>query len=144
MKFKKIITIILKLTALVLCISMERIIGLPLIFTLAGLIWLDQAQEQVYFYPLLLLVLSYITAIIYNVIWPVSFLVWVMTGLLTTFSSTKIKTKNRRFFIMTIVQNLFWLWWVQLPVSYLTVVQFVVSYLLAIMWMRILKQKTKL
>ena len=139
MKPKKIIINIFKALGLVLIISLERVVGLPLLFILLSLIWLDQAKDGPYLYSALLLFLSYVLTVTYNVIWPVSLLAFIITAFLVSFSSQKIKTKNRRFFIMTLGFNLFWLWWTGLLVSYLTVAQFVISYLIVIMWMRLLK-----
>ena len=139
MKPKKIIINIFKALGLVLLISLERVVGLPLLFILLSLIWLDQAKNGPYLYSALLLFLSFVLTVTYNVIWPVSLLAFIITTFLVSFSSQKIKTKNRRFFIMTLGFNLFWLWWTGLLVSYLTVAQFVISYLIVIMWMRLLK-----
>jgi hypothetical protein len=139
MKPKKIIINIFKALGLVLIISLERVVGLPLLFILLSLIWLDQAKNGPYLYSALLLFLSFVLTVTYNVIWPVSLLAFIITTFLVSFSSQKIKTKNRRFFIMTLGFNLFWLWWTGLLVSYLTVAQFVISYLIVIMWMRLLK-----
>ena len=139
MKPKKIIINILKALGLILIISLERVVGLPLLFILFSLIWLDQIKDELYLYPILLIFLSYVLTITYNVIWPISLLGLIITTFLVSFSSAKIKTKNKRFFIMTLLFNLFWLWWTGLSVSYLTVIQFVISYLIVIMWMRLLK-----
>lgn len=141
MKTRKIIISILKALGLVLIISLERVVGLPLLFILLGLIWLDQVRDQLYSYPILLLFLSYILAVTYNVIWPISLLALVVTAFLASLSSGRIKTKNRRFFIMTLGFNLFWLWWTGLQIGYLAIVQLVVSYLIVIMWMRVLRLK---
>ncbi len=139
MKHAEVLLAGFKLIGLGLLICLERVIGLPLLFVLLGLIWLDQTRDSLSGYVILLLILSYLTAVVFNVMLPISFVVWWLTDSLVIVTAGKLKAKNRRFFIMTIAQNLFWMWWAQLPVGYLTIIQFVLSYLLVIMWMRILK-----
>ena len=139
MKIKDIILSIIKLLALILLISLERVVGLPLIFTLLALIWLDQKRDNLYFYPILLLLISYIFAVTYNALWSLSLLVWTVTSILANLNIKQIKSKNKRFFITVILHNIFWLWWLSLPVGYSTVVQFILSYALVVMWMRMLK-----
>lgn len=141
MRVREIFFTLVKIFLLIFLISFERVVGLPLIFTLLGLIWLDQIKDSQYFYPLLLLFLGYIMAVVFNASWPVAFLVWMLTAGLVNLNIKQVKSKNKRFFIVVIMQNLFWLWWLKLPVSYLTIIQFVISYLLVVMWTRMLRLK---
>ncbi len=141
MRIKKIILNLAKILALVFLISFERVVGLPLIFTLLGLIWLDQVNDNDYFFLGLLLLLSYIMTVVFNAHWPVVFLAWTVSAGLVNTNIKQIKSKNKRFFIVVILQNLFWLWWLELPVGYLTVTQFVISYLLVVIWARMFKLK---
>jgi hypothetical protein len=141
MPIKKIILTLAKIFALIFLISFERVVGLPLIFTLLGLIWLDQVKDNYYFYPGLLLFLSYIMAVAFSAPWSIVFFVWTLTAGLVSLNIKQVKSKNKRFFIVVILQNLFWLWWLELPVNYLTVAQFVISYLLVVMWTRMLRLK---
>lgn len=139
MNIKKISLTLLKIIGLTLLVSFERVVGLPLIFTLLGLIWLDRVKDSRYFYPALLVLLSYILAVAYNTLWSVSFLAWAVTAGLVSLDIKQVKSKNKRFFIMVILQNIFWLWWLSLPITYLTVIQFVISYVLVVMWMKMLR-----
>ncbi len=141
MKLKKVAVALLKIIGLVLLISVERVIYLPFLFILFGLVWLDQVEDSFYAYLLLLLFLSFVLAATYNVLWPVSFLVWAVTSLLTSLTTDVIKSKNKRFFIMTIAQVIFWLWRTQIVLTYLSLIQFIVSYLVVLLWMRLLQPK---
>lgn len=130
---------LLKIAGLLLILSLERVIGLPFIFVLLGLIWVDHTNDQAYGQAAVLLGVSYLLAVVYHVSWIVSFFVWLISSWGIRFGSKPIKQKKRRFLIVVIIQSIFWLWWARISTDYLLLVQFVVSYILVIIWMKVLR-----
>ena len=133
------ITQLLKIAGLLFILSLERVIGLPFVFVLLGLIWVDHAGDRAYGQVAVLLIVSYLLAVVYHVSWTVSFLVWLVSSWGMRFGSKPVQQKKRRFLIMVIIQSIFWLWWARLNADYLLLVQFVVSYFLVIIWMKVLR-----
>jgi hypothetical protein len=132
---------LIRILGLLLVLTLERVIGLPLLFGLFGLVWLDKNKDSVYQYPVQLLILSFMMSVVYDVMWPASFIWWLGSRLLVDASSDLIKNKKRRFLIVMLLMNLLVMWWVQLKVGYIMLAQLLISYVLIVLWMRVFKFK---
>jgi hypothetical protein len=137
---KFILAQLLKVAGLFFLLSLERVIGLPLIFSLLGLIWLDQVENKAYSRPLLILLFSFFIAIFYHTAWLATLIVWSLSTALVVYSGGIFQGKKRRFLITVLLQNLFWLWWLKIPANYILLAQLVVSYILFVVWLRIFKK----
>jgi len=135
--FKQILITLIKLLSLIILICFERVIGLPWLFILFCLIWLDENHEQLYQWPMLLVVLSLVLASAYHLSWPLAYFLLLAANTLLWLVGYQIKNKKRRFLAAVIMTNLFLLWWLKLKVGYLASAQFIVSYVLVVLWMRL-------
>ncbi len=135
--------VVAKILGLLLALTLERVIGLPLLFSLFGLVWLDKNKDTVYQYPVQLFILSFMMSMVYDVLWPASFIWWLGASLLVDVGSDFIKDKKRRFLIIMLLMNLLVVWWVRLRVGYIMLAQLLISYVLIVLWMRVFKFKQK-
>lgn len=136
---KNLLFSLFRLTGLVLVLTLERVIGLPLLSTLLALVWLDHNKELVYKYPFLVILLSLFFSAVYDLIWPLSFLWLLGLSQLIGWGEGFVSDKKRRFLIAVLLGNLLLIWRLQFSLSYLTLVQLVVSYMISLIWMRVLK-----
>ncbi len=140
---KTIILFLIKLFGLIYILSFERVIGLPFIFSLLGLIWLDQTKKIFYIKPILLLILSFLLAVMYQSAWIVTIIIWFLCTVLINLGSRFIRVKKRRFVIVVIIQNLLWLWLLGIPASLVLLFQLVISYVFVIIWLKIFSKFTQ-
>lgn len=140
---KTIILFLIKLFGLIYILSFERVIGLPFIFSLLGLIWLDQTKKIFYIKPILLLILSFLIAVMYQSAWMVTIIIWFLCTVLINLGSRFIRVKKRRFVIVVIIQNLLWLWLLGIPASLVLLFQLVISYVFVIIWLKIFSKFTQ-
>lgn len=136
---KQILIQLIKIIGLFFLLSLERVIGLPLIFSLLGLIWLDQVEGNVYSRPLLILLFSFLMAIFYHAAWLITLIAWFISAALVIYSGSILQGKKQRFLIAVLLQNVFWLWWLGVPASYIILAQLIVSYIMFVVWLRIFK-----
>jgi hypothetical protein len=139
---QKIISVLvnlLRLLGIFFLLSFERVVGLPLIFSLLGLMWLDHKADQRFAWPLLVTLFSFMITVSYALPWFLTFVLWVLSAALIKLGEVLVKDKKRRFLIVVIIQNLAWLWLSGIIASYVLLVQFVASYLLVMMWLKILR-----
>ncbi len=134
---KTILLTLFQLLGLILLMTAERVIGLPFLSLLLGLIWLEHVNRQTYFYPVLLLLLSFLLAVSYDFSWIMSYLLWLGASQAVAAGEKVILDKKRRFLIVVITINLLLLWWLQLATGYLSLIQFIASYLLVTLWLRV-------
>ncbi len=128
-----------RLIGFILVLTLERVIGLPLLAVLLALVWLDHNKELSYKYSLLILLLSLFFAAVYNLIWPLAF-VWLLAiSLLIGWAEKVVADKKRRFLIAVLLGNLFLIWRLEFSLSYLTLAQLIISYILSLIWMRVFK-----
>jgi len=138
---KVIISIFLKLLGLAVLLSFERVVGLPLIFSLLGLILIDQSHFSSYSRPLWILIISFLMAIFYQAAWLITLIVWILCLIGMIYGDSIIKEKKRRFLVLIIVQNLIWLWLLKIPASVTLLIQFVISYVLVVIWLKLFKNR---
>lgn len=134
---KNTLIFLFKLLVLLFVLSFERVVGLPFIFSLFGLIWLDQSQKFFYIRPVLLLIFSFLMAVMFQTAWLTTMVVWCLSLTFMVLGTKLVRVKKRRFLIVVIIQNLLWLWWLNIPVSLSLLFQLVISYVLVIVWLRI-------
>ncbi|MBD3250442.1 MAG: hypothetical protein GF381_02655 [Candidatus Pacebacteria bacterium] len=133
------ITSVLQFIGLVLLLGVERVIGLPWIFSLFSLIWLNRFWTKPLGLVGLTAAISLLLAAAYDLSWFISFglmfgsLAWLQHGQLI------VKSQRKRFVISLIALNLVIVWISQLRLSYLSLVQLIISYLLVVAWMKVLK-----
>ena len=142
-KIKNIVIFLAKLFSLVFLLSFERVVGLPFLFSLLGLIWIDQNKDVPFIKPILLLILSFFVAVMYQSAWLSTIIVWFLSYGLIVLGAKTIKVKKRRFLIVVIIQNLLWLWLLRMSANLTLLVQLVVSYVFVIIWLRIFSKSRK-
>ena len=132
---------IIKLVSLIYLVSLERVIGLPWIYLLLSLIWIDQIQTQRNKFKLILISLffSLLLSATYDLAWSLSLGLYTFSLLYLKFGQKFVKNQRRRFIMAVIVINLIITWVSSIKLSYLSLIQFIFSYLLVILWMRVFK-----
>ncbi len=136
---KNILFTLLRILQITVVLTLERVIGLPLISTLLVLAWLDKDRDLIYKFPILVLIFSLLMAVIYSLNWPLAYLWWLSLSLMVSLGEKIVPDKKRRFLIVVLAGNLFLMWWLQLRVGYLTLAQLIISYFFSLVWMRIFK-----
>lgn len=142
-RIKDVVLFLIKLLGLIYILSLERVIGLPFIFSLLGLIWFDQSKKVFYIKPILLILLSFLVAVMYQSAWITTIIIWFLCTTLINLGSKLIRVKKKRFVIVVIIQNLLWLWLLNIPANFALLFQLVISYVLVIIWLKIFLKSTK-
>lgn len=130
---------ILQALGLAALLSVERVIGLPWVFVLLSLIWLNKNWSQKVLIIVLSLYSSLLLAIAYDFSWFASFFLLFIVLILIQFGSQIIQSQRRRFVIGLIMINLALVWITGVKLTVLSLVQLIVSYLLIVLWMKVLK-----
>jgi hypothetical protein len=135
------LSLILKMAGLVYLISIERVIGLPWIYLLLSLVWIAQIQSRRGRLKLVLISLffSLLLSTTYDLAWSLSLTFYTFGLFYLKFGQKLVKSQRRRFIIAVIAINLIITWVSSIRLSHLSLIQFVASYLLVILWMRVLK-----
>lgn len=136
---KNFLLTLLRVLQITLVLTLERVIGLPLISSLLVLAWLDRDKDLIYKFPILVLIFSLLLAVIYSLSWPLAYLWWLSMSLMINLGEKIVPDKKRRFLIVVLAGNLFLMWWLQLSIGYLTLAQLIISYIFSLLWMRIFK-----
>ncbi|KUK79847.1 MAG: hypothetical protein XD95_0061 [Microgenomates bacterium 39_7] len=140
---QKIVIQLLKILALIFLLSFERVIGLPFLFTLLSLIWLDSIKIKNHSRPLLILLFSFLMAVFYHGAWLITLFVWLLSAWGISVGGGTIKGKKRRFILIVVLQNLVWLWWLDVPANFVLIAQLIISYILVVMWLRVFKKERR-
>ncbi len=134
---------LIKLFVLLFVLSFERVVGLPFLFSLFGLIMLDQTKKSFFIRPVLLLILSFLMAAMFQAAWLTTMVAWCLSLMFMILGTKLVRVKKRRFLIIVIIQNLLWLWWLNIPTNWSLLIQLIVSYVLVIIWFRIFSKPRK-
>ncbi|HQM15596.1 MAG TPA: hypothetical protein PLM16_00075 [Candidatus Woesebacteria bacterium] len=119
---------------LLLTVGFERVIGLPLLFSLFGLLCLNQAKMNSYQRPLIILFVSFLLAVVYQVGWLYTIIVWFFSELALNYQQRFSQSVKRWLLLIMMTQNGVWWWLFKLEWSYWLLAQLVVSYLIIIIW----------
>ena len=139
----KILTSAAKLAGLLYLLTWERVVGLPLLFVLLGLIWLDKNQENDLKHLVLTAFLSLLLAAVYQLGWIASLLLFIGSELLAIHSEQLIQAKNKRLLLASALFN-FVLWAAAgIEFTHLILAQLVLSYVLVLLWLRMVSIRTK-
>jgi hypothetical protein len=141
--FQKIAIQLLKIIALIFLLSFERVIGLPFLFTLLALIWLDSIKEKKLARPLLILLFSFLMAVFYHGAWLATLLVWLVSAWAISIRGTVVRGKKRSFLLVVVLQNLIWLWWLNITANFVLIAQLIISYILVVLWLRVFKKEKR-
>lgn len=135
------LSLIVRLIGLVYLISIERVIGLPWIYLLLSLVWIVQVHSQRGRLKLTLasLFFSLILSTFYDLSWSLSLAFYIFSLFYLKLGQKLVKSQRRRFIIAVIAINLIITWVSSIKLNHLSLIQFVISYLLVILWMRVLR-----
>ncbi|MEA2056278.1 MAG: hypothetical protein U9O78_00975 [Patescibacteria group bacterium] len=145
----KVITTVLKYLALIYILSLERVIGLPFLFILITLIWLEKVKNQGGRLLAILLSLSLMLSLFFNFFWSLAWLLLLLGYVFVRWGDKLVKSKRRRFLLAVLLINIVLIWAIQIRLTVFTLFQLVGSYLLILVWLRIFnseyrQHKTKL
>lgn len=133
---KKILTFFGVGLALLLSVGFERVIGLPLFFSLFGLLCLKRAKINSYQRPLIILFVSFLLAVVYQAGWFYTIVVWFFSELALNYQQRFSQSTKRWLLAIMMLQNGVWWWLFKLEWSYWLLAQLVVSYLIIIIWFK--------
>ncbi len=133
----KIIKAFLKYLALVYVLSLERVIGLPFLFVILSLIWFEKDKGQYFKLIGLILSQSLLLSLFFNFAWFLAWLLFLGGYIFVRFGDELVHSKRRRFLLSVLMVNLISIWTTELSLSYVTLIQLVVSYLIVLLWLRI-------
>lgn len=138
-----VVVLLLKIFALAFLLSFERVVGLPFLFSLLALIWLDSTKGKSYSKSLLIILFSFLMAVFYHGAWLVTLVVWLLSAWGMSTGTGAVKGKKRRFILIVVLQNLIWLWWLNISASPVLIAQLVISYILVVVWLKVFKKEKR-
>lgn len=138
----------LKLAGVVFLLTMERVVGLPFLFVFLSLVWLDKNQDRPLKLTVLLAAQSLLLAAVYHLSWlgslvGLAVIYWaVVAGEGIKFKGRGLfKDKKRRILGAVLLTNLVLVWVSGLNLTFFSFIQFVLSYLLVMMWLKVLRKR---
>jgi len=136
---------ILKLSLIIILLTWERVLGLPLLFVSLSLLWLDKNFKFELKYFALLILLSLFWAVVYQFSWLLALLLLSVGSLFLRSKLNFFPEKKRRVLVLTLILNLILIWVTGLELNAYSLIQLTVSYLLVLLWLRLIqiKRKTK-
>lgn len=139
----KFFTSLLKLAVLLYLLTLEQVLGLPFLFILLTLIWLDHNHNQPYRLLTLLLITSFGLAVVFDFAWLISWLLLIAGHFLVQLGQDLVQSRQRRLLLAALISSLAVLWLTQTQLRYISLAQLIVSYLLLILWLRLFKDRRR-
>ncbi len=132
-----------KFFLLMFLLTWERVLGLPLLFVLLSLLWLDKNFKSEVKFFLILIALSFLLAVVYQFSWIVSIILFSFGSFFLRMKLDIFSEKKTRVLISTLLINLIMVFSSGLEINFYSLIQLIISYFFVLIWLRLFRLRLK-